>query len=201
MTKLCKYCNKPLDEEWRTFCNKSCAASYRNIGNKYNLGRRWLMSEESRKRVSDSKKGRSNGHEGFVYSEESRRKISNSMKGNTNTVEAMKKGYTPFQNKEEHTVKDVLERNGFIHQYTFIYERGDGGAQKKNFRLDFYHPLYKVNVELDGRSHNADKASLRDSLRDEILMDNGVIIHRFLIEGFSNSDLISQMENLIFWGY
>ena len=65
----------------------SVSATERNLGNKRSLGKTWTLSEETKKKISESKKG-------FKHTDETKRKLSEKAKlrtGRKNSPETIEK--------------------------------------------------------------------------------------------------------------
>ncbi|MFA4873575.1 MAG: endonuclease domain-containing protein [Patescibacteria group bacterium] len=63
----------------------------------------------------------------------------------------------------------------------------------ENFILDFYAPITKLGIEVDGESHfeNLENQN-KDKLRDEILFRQGIKVLRFL-----NTDITRNLEGVL----
>jgi hypothetical protein len=188
--KACPYCQRPRCQTCgglvalnRIFCCNSCrstdiltkkwqeenyrkAVSERMIGNQYTLGKTWTLSNEAKLNHSKA------------------------------TVDAIIKGQPAFQSYEELEVKEVLESRGFIHQYQFYSEYGtaDNYHKRYHFNLDFADPVRKINIEIDGLSHDLEHIKEYDEFRDGVLVMNGWIVHRIYTKDISGVDEKSQIE-------
>jgi len=62
----------------------------------------------------------------------------------------------------------------------------------KNFVLDFYCPKLKLAIEVDGKSHFADDAQLRDEERQRIIESFGITFIRF-----TNREIYENVEGVL----
>jgi very-short-patch-repair endonuclease len=60
------------------------------------------------------------------------------------------------------------------------------------FILDFYCPVAKVAIELDGAAHDHDAAQLADATRDEYLRSFGITVLRF-----ENREVMENLEGVL----
>jgi very-short-patch-repair endonuclease len=60
------------------------------------------------------------------------------------------------------------------------------------FILDFYSPVAKVAIELDGAAHDHDAAQLADGARDRYLSSLGIIVLRF-----ENREVVENLEGVL----
>lgn len=71
--RVCKWCNKELTKNKKSFCCRSCQTSYRNHNK--------VWTEEERQHLSEIKTGSQNGMYGKRHTEETKLKISESRSG------------------------------------------------------------------------------------------------------------------------
>jgi hypothetical protein len=178
-------------------------------------GKSWITNFLTRKMVwTGSKSGRpkSKSHRESIsiatiqrYSDPEQRKVTSEAKiefysspenrklQSDRMRKSIENGFTPYLSKGEFLVKEFLMEKGFRHQYTFITSRSEEGFQKSNFRLDFYHPELRINIEIDGVSHEWNNVIEKDLEKDLILRSLGVRVFRVK----EDSNLRSNIERLI----
>ena len=131
-------------------------------------------TEETKQQISESLKT-SEAYQAAVKSPERNRRIAESRKGQTVSAETRAKiaekirPIAPFLFRGGQTAEDfasVLCPAGFIREHHVLW-----GRKNERFVLDFAHLDGKVNIELDGRSH--DDTQERDALRDYVLTTFG----------------------------
>jgi very-short-patch-repair endonuclease len=59
-----------------------------------------------------------------------------------------------------------------------------------NYILDFYSPELKINIELDGSSHQGQQ-TIKDTIRDQLLISYGVKVYRIL-----NNDVLYNLDSV-----
>jgi len=91
-----------------------------------------------------------------------------------NQTDAEKALWARLRNKQFYGLK-------FFRQYSM-------GA----YILDFYCPLLKTAIELDGGQHNEDEQRKYDTIRTDYLQKYGITVLRFW-----NNDVISNMEGVL----
>ncbi len=131
-------------------------------------------SAETRVRQSEALKGRvfsvehranlAKSRDGKRHSDETRKKMSEKAQARSNP-KTYAFNYRGGKIAEDYAA--VLCKAGFIREYVVVW--GDNGYER--FRLDFAHIEGKVNIELDGKSHNDTKE--HDALRDSLLKTLG----------------------------
>jgi very-short-patch-repair endonuclease len=62
----------------------------------------------------------------------------------------------------------------------------------ENFILDFYSPLQKLAIELDGHYHFTPEGMANDEVRDNYLEEQGIKVLRF-----ENKMIFEQLENVL----
>jgi very-short-patch-repair endonuclease len=109
---------------------------------------------------------------------------------------AMKKtiesGYAAFMTPGELVVRDYLEGLGFKHN-TYV----SGEPLQRCFRLDFYHPDLKINIEIDGESHDLEKTQLFDRRRDDFLDSQGISVIRITDKGITPEIVETSLKGIV----
>jgi very-short-patch-repair endonuclease len=97
-------------------------------------------------------------HKIDLYKEEENRK---------KTAESIKNSdHAFFTTPGEFAVKEYLESLGFQHNKAAYHA---GPNHDRQVRMDFYHPELKINIEIDGKSHDFPEAQRSDANRDRFL--------------------------------
>lgn len=131
-------------------------------------------TEETKIRIGESLKT-SSAHQAAMRSEERSQKISQALTGHLVTQETRDKiadkirPLAPFNFRGGHIAEiyaAFLCPAGFIREHHVLWGRGND-----RFRLDFAHLEGKINIELDGESH--DNSHAHDALRDSMLKTLG----------------------------
>jgi hypothetical protein len=99
-------------------------------------------------------------------------------------------GYTSYISPGEHIVKDFLTSKGFIFQYAFPYSRNQRGHIESNVKMDFYHKKLRVNIEIDGISHESSEET--DRKRDSKLKEHRVTVLRVK----ETSSILQEIESI-----
>lgn len=126
-----------------------------------------MSNPETRKKISDSSKGR-------ILSLETRKKISEKVK--LSHIEGRNKGWTTRRNRESYAEKFwriVLENNNIQYKQEFKVDKPGPGCYFLDFLL-----LGNVDLEIDGHQHYEESRKLKDHERDEYLRSKGYIVYR-----------------------
>ena len=62
----------------------------------------------------------------------------------------------------------------------------NSGKDRKAYILDFYLPSLKLAIEIDGKSHNSQRAQTYDIIRDSLAAKRGIRVIRFTNEEVKN---------------
>ena len=77
--------------------------------------------------------------------------------------------------------KKVLDENGWEGRYqiNFPIKKADLGLDcSSNYFLDFYFDEFKLDLEIDGKQHKYPERQKSDKIRDFVLNENGIKVHR-----------------------
>jgi hypothetical protein len=80
--------------------------------------------------------------------------------------------HVPYMTKGEFLIRDYLSNLGFNHSYPYWTKN------KVQIKMDFFNKITKVNIEIDGTSHEKSETQEYDSYRDCILEEENVLIVR-----------------------
>ena len=113
------------------------------------------------------------------YSEDSKIKISESMKKRVN--EGIHKGWSSRKiiSYPEKFFIEVLKNNDLEYEFNYPINKKDLGVNcDSNYFLDFYFPLKKIDLEIDGKQHEYKDRKISDELRDNLLNSIGINVYR-----------------------
>jgi very-short-patch-repair endonuclease len=166
--QLCLNCTKVKPKDKRSrFCSHSCQKLY--------------QYRDKRQLDTLSKIQ----HEAAVRPEVRSRK-SDAMK------RVIESGYSPFMTEGEFVVRDFLISLEFKHN-TYV----SGEPLQRCFRMDFYHPALKVNVEIDGISHDDPKVKQFDARRDNFLAGVGIEVIRIPDRDISEDVIRNSLKGIV----
>lgn len=152
--KICKYCEKEFDTGWslgghQTWCDKN------------------PNKKETSKKLSESNKGK-------VLSKKTKDKISKSRKNYLDNNPGQIPYLLNHSSKESYPEKifrEALEKRkiiGWEYNYTI-----------KRYCLDFAFTDKKIDIEIDGGTHNLPEVIKKDKIRDETLKHLNWTVIRF----------------------
>ena len=103
------------------------------------------------------------------------RKKSNKTKESEIIAKEFKSELIKNATKSEKQVKKLLKelKITFIFQREFFYKKG------KFYILDFYLPLNRIAIEIDGEYHDSDEQIKKDNIRQKHIEDKNIKVIRF----------------------
>ena len=84
----------------------------------------------------------------------------------------------------------------FLPECPFIYISNDKNWIE-NSSVDFYSPLLKKVIEIDGRQHNNTDQKLTDKKRDNVLQRMGISIIRITATNFNDLSKLDEINNIL----
>jgi len=189
----CKYCNKKYSankhlNNHEPHCLENpnripytCIYCKKNIEefNKFTGHMQWCEMNPRREEIMLNKKRKESGK---VLSEETKKKISISrikyLKENPDKVPYLLNHSSKISYPEETIIKylNLYNIKGWIFQMQFSI-----------YKLDFAFPEYKLDVEIDGATHNTEKVKKIDARRDLFLAENGWRVLRITAKEVKNN--------------
>ena len=174
----CKHCNKelsPFGKSHERFCIENPNKESRSGSNNPNYGKKGSnqyangikMSDETKAKISKARKGK-------TLTEEHKAKISKARKqyldDNPGNIPYLL-NHSSNESYPEKIFREALERRNII-GWTYNHPI-------KRYSLDFAFIEQKIDVEIDGGTHNLPEVILKDELRDDTLNKLGWKTIRF----------------------
>jgi very-short-patch-repair endonuclease len=168
------------------FCNKQFSSGQSLGGHKVNCVLNPLK-EKRLKKISDKGKNR-------ILTDEHKLKISIGRKKYLDKNPGQIPYLLNHSSKESYPEKifrECLEKNeikGWIQEYPY-----------KRYSLDFAFIRYKINIEIDGSTHNLESVINKDKVRDETLIKNGWKVIRVTAKNVKNDcqKIIDELKILL----
>lgn len=124
------------------------------------------LSKKQEKRWSENHDRLADSVRESVRSDQSRSKRS------VKRIARIRNGFACYRSPGEAFVRDRLISKGYTQGYLFWTD----WKSRIGYQMDFYNVNKKINIELDGISHN--NSRVEDMLRDKILTEHGVKVIR-----------------------
>lgn len=214
--KYCKYCSKELSQEYKTFCNRSCSASYNNKLRKLSKETKNKISQSVIKYYSTLTKKEIHKRECVVCHKLFLPRINNN--GRISTCKTCSKECSQIlrQQNGKLAIKKMMKNGTYkswqtrnitsypekfwmkvLDNNNIKYIRED--FQTKKYFLDFLIEKngIKIDLEIDGKQHNYVERKLHDAVRDEYLKNLGYVIYRISWNSINNDYGKNKMKNKI----
>ncbi len=188
-------CNKET-RNWR-YCSRTCFLKYRNSKITWNRG----LTKDTDKRVKKNAENISKAMIGLPRSKthcenlskarneyfknpKAREKFSKASikayKEGRSVCPLIGKGISGESTKEEKIMKPLLSKLGFKSEIVFGTGQGGMGIYGVPwYCADFYHPIVKLIIELDGSSHLMKGRREKDKRKDSFFKDKEIKVIRF----------------------